>query len=60
MRELRPGEEDGPRLDVSTTVKRAVSVISKSEKPCCAVENGKIVGVVDKADALAAIAGEGD
>ncbi len=60
MRELRPGEEDGPKLDVGTTVKRAVPVISSSERPVCAVENGKIVGVVDKTAVLAAIAGEGD
>jgi glycine betaine/proline transport system ATP-binding protein len=60
MREPRPGEEDGPKLDVGTTVKRAVAVISSSERPVCAVENGKVVGVVDKTAALAAIAGEGD
>jgi glycine betaine/proline transport system ATP-binding protein len=60
MREARPGEEDGPKLDVGTTVKRAVPVISSSERPVCAVENGKIVGVVDKTAVLAAIAGEGD
>jgi glycine betaine/proline transport system ATP-binding protein len=60
MREPRPGEEDGPKLDVGTTVKRAVPVISGSERPVCAVENGKVVGVVDKTDVLAALAGEGD
>jgi glycine betaine/proline transport system ATP-binding protein len=60
MREPRPGEEDGPKLDVGTTVKRAVPVISSSDRPVCAVENGKIVGVVDKTAVLAAIAGEGD
>ena len=60
MREPRPGEEDGPKLDVGTTVKHAVPVISSSERPVCAVENGKIVGVVDKTAVLAAIAGEGD
>jgi glycine betaine/proline transport system ATP-binding protein len=60
MREPRPGEENGPKLDVGTTVKRAVPVISGSERPVCAVENGKVVGVVDKTDVLAAIAGEGD
>ena len=60
MREALPGEEDGPKLDVGTTVKRAVPIISSSEQPVCAVENGKIVGVVDKTAVLAAIAGEGD
>jgi glycine betaine/proline transport system ATP-binding protein len=60
MREPRPGEEDGPKLDVGTTVKRAVPVISSSERPVCAVEDGKVVGVVDKTAVLAAIAGEGE
>jgi glycine betaine/proline transport system ATP-binding protein len=60
MREPRPGEEDGPKLDVGTTVKRAVPVISSNDRPVCAVENGKVVGVVDKTAVLAAIAGEGD
>jgi glycine betaine/proline transport system ATP-binding protein len=60
MRDAAPGEEEGPKLDVNTTVKRAVPVISDSPRPVCATENGKIVGVVDKEAVLAAIAGEGD
>jgi glycine betaine/proline transport system ATP-binding protein len=60
MRDARPGEDDGPRLDVATTVKRAVPVIVGSERPVCAVEDGKIVGVVDQEAVLTAIAGEGD
>jgi len=60
MRDARPGEDDGPRLDVSTTVRKAVSVIAASERPVCAVENDRIVGVVDKEAVLTAIAGEGD
>ena len=48
MREPRTGEEDGPRLDVTTTVRNAVPVIAASERPCCAVDGGRIVGVVDK------------
>ena len=58
MREARAGEEDGPKLDVATTVRNAVSVIAASERPCCAVDDGKIVGVVDKDAVLTAIAGE--
>jgi glycine betaine/proline transport system ATP-binding protein len=58
MREARAGEEDGPKLDVATTVRNAVSVIASSERPCCAVDDGKIVGVVDKDAVLTAIAGE--
>ena len=60
MRDARPGEDDGPRLDVSTTVRKAVSVIAASERPVCAVENDRVVGVVDKEAVLTAIAGEGD
>jgi glycine betaine/proline transport system ATP-binding protein len=60
MRDPKPGEEDGPRLDVATTVRKAVPVIVGSERPVCAVENGKVVGVVDHAAVLTAIAGEGD
>jgi len=60
MRPPRPGErDDGPRLDVKTTVKNAVPVIAASERPVCAVEDGEVVGVVDRVAALQAIAGEG-
>jgi glycine betaine/proline transport system ATP-binding protein len=60
MRDAAPGEEDGPKLDVNTTVKKAVPVISDSARPVCATEGGQIVGVVDKESVLAAIAGEGE
>jgi glycine betaine/proline transport system ATP-binding protein len=58
MRPAAPGEDDGPRLDVSTTVKHAVPVIAGSPRPVCAVDGDRVVGVVDKEAALAAIAGE--
>jgi glycine betaine/proline transport system ATP-binding protein len=58
MRDLRPGEEDGPKLDVATTVRAAVSVIASNERPVVAMENGKPVGAVDKDAVLTAIAGE--
>jgi glycine betaine/proline transport system ATP-binding protein len=60
MRDAEPGEEDGPRLDIATTVKKAVPVIASNTRPVCAVEDGKVVGVVDKSAVLTAIAGEGD
>ena len=60
MRDARPGEDDGPRLDVSTTVRKAVPMIAGSERPVCCVEKGTVVGVVDKTAVLTAIAGEGD
>jgi glycine betaine/proline transport system ATP-binding protein len=59
MREPAPDELDGPTLDVTTTVRQAVPVIAASQRPICAVENGRVVGVVDKAAVLSAIAGEG-
>jgi glycine betaine/proline transport system ATP-binding protein len=58
MREPRTGEEDGPKLDVATTVRNAVPVIASSERPCCAVDGDRVVGVVDKDAVLTAIAGE--
>ena len=58
MRPPGPGEDDGPTLDVRTTVKNAVPVIAASERPVCAVEGGRIVGVVDRDAVLQAIAGE--
>ena len=58
MREPRPGEENGPRLDVRTTVRNAVPLIVESEKPVFAVDEGRVVGVVDKEAVLTAIAGE--
>ncbi|MET0937649.1 MAG: ATP-binding cassette domain-containing protein, partial [Gaiellaceae bacterium] len=61
MRDPEPGEPtDGPRLDVTTTVREAIPVVAASERPCCAIENGEIVGLVDRNVVLAAIAGEGD
>ncbi len=59
MRPAQPGEDDGPRLDVSTTVRKAIPVIAGQERPVCAVDDGRVVGVVDKAAVLTAIAGEG-
>jgi glycine betaine/proline transport system ATP-binding protein len=58
MREPKPGEQDGPRLAVSTTVRRAVPVIAANERPVCAVDGDKVVGVVDRDAVLEAIAGE--
>jgi glycine betaine/proline transport system ATP-binding protein len=60
MRQPEPGEPvDGPRLDVTTTVRNAVAVIAGSGRPVCAVSNGEVVGIVDRDAVLRAIAGEG-
>jgi glycine betaine/proline transport system ATP-binding protein len=58
MRDARPGETDGPRLDVRTTVRNAIPVIVASERPICAVDGDEVVGVVDREVVLTAIAGE--
>jgi glycine betaine/proline transport system ATP-binding protein len=60
MRDPRAGEEGGPRLDVRTTVRNAIPVIVGSDRPVCAVDDGRVVGVVDKEAVLTAIAGESD
>ncbi len=59
MRDPAPGEDEGPALDVSTTVRDAVPVIAAAERPVRAIENGRVVGVVDRDAVLRAIAGEG-
>ncbi len=60
MRQPEPGEPvDGPRLDVTTTVRNAVPVIADSGRPVCAVSNDEVVGIVDRDAVLRAIAGEG-
>jgi glycine betaine/proline transport system ATP-binding protein len=57
---MRPPEGDeaeaGTTLDVRTTVRDAVPVIAGSDRPVRAVEDGRVVGVVDRDMVLAAIA----
>jgi glycine betaine/proline transport system ATP-binding protein len=60
MRDPEPGETGGPSLPVGTTVRNAVPLIAGSELPVCAMEDGKVVGVVDRAAVLSSIADEGD
>lgn len=60
MRAPEPGEEsDGPELDVTTTVRDAVPVLAGTERPVRAIQDGRVVGVVDRVAVLKAIAGEG-
>jgi glycine betaine/proline transport system ATP-binding protein len=59
MRPVEPDEQpDGPQLDVRTTVKNAVPVIAASERPVCAIDDGRVVGIVDRDTVLRALAGE--
>jgi glycine betaine/proline transport system ATP-binding protein len=51
---------DGPKLDVRTTMRKALPVLAGSEKPVCCMEDGRVVGIVDRAAVLAAIAEEGE
>ena len=60
MREPGPDEMlYGPRLDVRSVVRDAVPVLAASDQPVLAVDNGQVVGVVDRDAVLQAIAGEG-
>ena len=57
MREPRTGEDaGGPELDVGTTVNDAVPVVAKTDRPVRAVEDGRVVGVVDREAILNAMA----
>ncbi len=59
MREPTPEDAtDGPKLDVTTTVSKAAPALAASEKPVCAIEDGKIVGIVDREAVFQAIADE--
>ena len=59
MREPEPDDPtDGPRLDVTTTMRRALPALAASEKPVCCIEDGRIVGIVDRDAVLRAIAEE--
>ena len=56
MREPRPGEErEGPELDVTTKVQDAVPVVAATDGPVRAVEDGRVVGVVDRETVLNAM-----
>ncbi len=59
MRDPEPGDPtDGPKLDVRTTMRRALPVLAASERPVCCVEDGRVVGIVDREAVLRAIAEE--
>jgi glycine betaine/proline transport system ATP-binding protein len=59
MREPAPGETtDGPKLDVATTMRKALPVLAESEKPVCCMEDGRMVGIVDREAVWRAIADE--
>ncbi len=51
---------DGPVFGPDTVIRSAVHAVVASEKPIRVVERGSLLGVVDRADVLEAIAGEDD
>ena len=58
MRDQRPGEDmEGPELDVHTTVRDAIPVVAATDRPVRALEDGRVVGVVDREAVLGAMAG---
>ena len=59
MRDPQPDDPtDGPKLDVRTTMRRALPALAESERPVCCVEEGRIVGIVDRDAVLRAISEE--
>jgi len=57
MRDPRPGEPtQGPEMDVRTTVKDAVPIVATHSHPIRAIEDGKLVGLVDRVAVLEAMA----
>ena len=59
MRDAQPEDStDGPKLDVRTTMRRALPALAASERPVCCIEDGRIVGIVDRDAVLRAIAEE--
>jgi glycine betaine/proline transport system ATP-binding protein len=57
-RPLAPDDPlDGPEMPVSATIRSAVQVAAATDRPIRVVDAGTLVGVVDRAQILAAIAG---
>ncbi len=58
-RAARPDDAlDGPELPPTTVIRSAVHASVSSESPIRVVEDGRLIGLVDRADILTAIAGE--
>jgi glycine betaine/proline transport system ATP-binding protein len=58
MREPRPDDElDGPAFQSDTVIRTAVHVAAATDKPIRVLEGDTMVGVVDRAQILTAIAG---
>jgi len=58
MRDARPDEAaDGPEAPVTTIVRDIVPVVAGTERPVRVIEDGRLVGVVDRLSVLESIAG---
>ncbi|MBE0528501.1 MAG: betaine/proline/choline family ABC transporter ATP-binding protein [Thermoleophilia bacterium] len=61
MRDPRPDDPlDGPALPSDTIIRSAVHVSVATDKPICVVDDGRLLGVVDRVQILTAIAGAED
>jgi glycine betaine/proline transport system ATP-binding protein len=61
MRPVEPNELlNGPRLPAETIVRDAVPALAASERPCCAIDGDRVVGVVDRVAVLRTIADDGE
>jgi glycine betaine/proline transport system ATP-binding protein len=59
MRPTTAGDAlDGPTFGPDTVIRTAVHAVASSEKPIRVVENGELLGVVDRAHVLEAIGGD--
>jgi glycine betaine/proline transport system ATP-binding protein len=59
MREPRPDDPtDGPEFPSDTVIRTVVHAAAATEKPLRVVDDGRVLGVVDRAQILTAIAGE--
>lgn len=58
MREVRPEDPlDGPQFPPATVIRSAVHVAAATDRPIRVVDGGRLVGMVDRVQILAAIAG---
>ena len=61
MRQPRPDDElDGPEFPAGTIIRSALHVAAATAKPIRVVDAGQLVGIVDRAQILEAVAGGGD
>ncbi len=61
MRQARPEDElDGPEFPAETIIRSALRVAAATAKPIRVMDAGKLVGIVDRAQILEAVAGGGE